>query len=111
MSLSSNGGPGGGPGGNRKPEEGDYLIDWHNQYCAQLAFQTEAFLRNIIGQIRAELTKMRTDVTFIETKLPGPHRNIDRLKPTDRDLRRALDPLNELADQFRAIGSRAAKRA
>jgi hypothetical protein len=93
-----------------KPEEGDYLIDWHLQYCSQLAFQSESNLFNILGQIKGELVKMRADTNFIENNLPGPHHHLTKLGQTDVELRQIIDNITELADKFRHIAHRTAER-
>ncbi len=98
------------PRDNSPPEEGDHIINWHMSYVSQISLQAETQLRAFADLIKGELIKMRTDADFIREKLPGPHHHINKLKNTDRDLRRVLDPVNELADQVRSISHRAANR-
>ncbi len=98
------------PQPNNAPEQGDYIINFHLQYCAQLAFQAQMSLRNILDQIKTELMKIKTDGEFINQQLPGPHQNLGRLKNEDRDLRSILDPVNVLIDKFRLLSNRSSNR-
>lgn len=94
----------------KKPEDGDYIINWHLQYCANVMFQGESYLRSISDQIKAELMKIKTDGEFVKENLPGNHSHLIRLKNEDRDLRSALDPIHELMDLFKLIAHRSAER-
>lgn len=98
------------PRNDGPPEQGDYIINWHLSYAAQIALQAESFLRTFADQIKAELIKMKVDADYIKDNLPGKHTHILKLKNEDRDLRKVLDPVNELADQMRAISNRASNR-
>jgi hypothetical protein len=94
----------------KKAEEGDYIINWHLQYIANIFLQYSAQLLNLQDQIKAELIKIKTDGDFIKTQLAGPHHNLVQLKNEDRDLRSALEPITDLNNLFRLIANRAANR-
>jgi Mg2+ and Co2+ transporter CorA len=92
------------------PEEGDYIINWHLQYCATILLQSESNIRNIADQIKAELSKIKTDFEFIKQHYDGPHHNLLRLKATDKDLLKSLDALKETSDMLRKLSTKAAQR-
>jgi len=92
------------------PEEGDYIINWHLQYNANIFLQMETQLKAMTDQIKAELMKIKTDGDFIKERLSGPHTHLARLKNEDRDLRSSLDPFNKLIDLCRLVAHRSAQR-
>lgn len=104
------GGGGGGGGGSTRPEEGDYIINWHLQYCISLLLQSEGQLRSLSDQIKAEVTKMITDSSFIKHELPGPHTHLIRLKNEERDLKSTLKEIESLQELFRLIANRSSER-
>ncbi len=93
-----------------RPEEGDYIINWHMQYCISLLLQSEAQLRSLSDQIKAEVVKMKTDGDFIKHELPGPHSHLTRLRNEERDLRSTLESITQLQELFRLISSRSSDR-
>lgn len=104
------GGDGGGGGGSSRPEEGDYIINWHLQYCISLLLQSEAQLRSLSDQVKAEITKMATDSSFIKRELPGPHTHLIRLTNEDRDLKSTLREIESLQELFRLLSKRSSDR-
>jgi len=105
---SSSSGGGGAP--PTRPEEGDYIINWHLQYCANVLLQAETQLKALSDLVKAELMKIKTDGQFIKENLSGPHQHLVRLRNEDRDLRTILDPINNLSDLLRLVASRSAER-
>ena len=95
---------------NNHHKEGDYIINWHQSYITSLASQSGSFLENLLGQIRSEIAKIQSDNNFIETKMHGPHHNLQILKKAERDLRILLDPIQELSDRLEKTAKRASNR-
>ena len=91
-------------------ENGDYIINWHLQYCASIFLQNETKLKDLGDMVKAELMKIKTDGDFIKNQLSGSHNNLLRLKNQDRDLRTILESINHLSDLFRTISRRSAQR-
>jgi|SRR5581483_5730802 len=91
-------------------EQGDYIINWHLSYCADLMLQGEGYLHTLMDLIKAELIKIKTDSHFILEELPGPHTHISKLKSEDKDLRRILPQIKALADDMRLVAKRAQDR-
>ena len=106
--VSSNGSSSGSQ--STSPEKGDYIINWHLQYCASIFLQQETQLNALEDLVKAELMKIKTDGEFIKNELNGTHTHLSRLKNEDRDLRKILDSISRLSDLFRTIVQRSAQR-
>jgi hypothetical protein len=100
----------GGGSQSTKPEKGDYIINWHLQYCANIFLQQETQLNALEDLVKAEIMKIRTDGEFIKSELDGSHTHLTRLKNEDKDLRAILDSISHLSDLFRTVIQRSAQR-
>jgi len=103
-------GNGGGGNSHTRPEEGDYIINWHLQYNAQVMLQYESQLRTLVDQIKAEINKMRVDADFIRHELHGPHAHLIRLNNEERDLQSVMEPISNLQELFRLVANRSSER-
>jgi hypothetical protein len=91
-------------------EEGDHIIDWHLSYINSVLLQGEAYINSLRELLRAEIVKIKSDSEFVETKLPGSHHHLQKLRLADRDLRILLDPLEDIGNRLKRTGRRNAER-
>ena len=109
-SNAANASSSGGGSKPTSPEKGDYIVNWHLQYCANIFLQHETQLNALEDLVKAELMKIRTDGEFIKNELDGTHTHLTRLQSEDRDLRNILDSIGNLSDLFRTVVQRSAQR-
>ena len=95
---------------NCERECGDTEINWNLTYMVSLMTTAESQLNSIANQLIAEVSKMRSDATFVQDNLCPPHKHLKRIDATIKDACKIIDEFRSLADKSRVLARKAAKR-